>query len=1225
MAIRVFLRDGPQRAIALATDSHVLIFRHSPSTSGQQTKYGSSTSISESGTPRCIVEFSPWGEQDMNGYRTLSSLSIQGTLGLVTINGDVFLCVVNGSSKVAEVRPGERVNRILSVEFHCLNSSQYDHLLHDQVNPFPTDHLDADGFDHGGHREPLLEHPCMALKKLLSGGTFYYSADFDLTKRIQDRPAEASTISIDSLDAGFLWNTYMIQPLVDFRSRLSRREKEALDASRILTSAIRGFAGTVPVPPSSSPARKENRGLPSNMTLISRLSCRRAGTRFNARGIDDDGNVANFSETETIFTTDHLCFSYVQCRGSVPLFWEQASGLPGQQKITVTRSSEATQPAFDKHMQRLSETYGDIVVVNLLSEEKPQELQLTRQYMHHIDSSTLNHHTKGAESEHRHIIPVNYDFHAETRGPNGYEAASGIRRWIETAARAFEYYLSQDSAELITENGKQQSVLGQNEILKQAGVFRTNCLDCLDRTNLVQTIISQIAFEIFLEQQGEHRPTSDFWARHGMLWADNGDALSKIYAGTGALKSSFTRSGKMSLAGTLADIRKSAQRFYINNVEDKGRQTTMDMLLGRLVGQTSVHLFDPINDWVMGELNRRAPEFTHSEKINIWVGTFNLNGKTHGIDEDLSPWLCPNVEDEFKAPEIVAVAFQEIVNLDVNQILSTDPVRRSMWEQAVRETLNYKAKKRGHEEYVMLRGGQLVGASLSVFVKASVLPKIRNVEGAVKKTGLSGMAGNKGAVAIRMEFADTSICLVTAHLAAGFGNYDERNQDYRTIASGLRFQHNRAIDDHKTVIWFGDFNYRIGLENERARALIKKRDLGQLYENDQLNLQMVHGKAFPHYSEQTPQFLPTYKFNIGTDEYDTSDKARIPAWCDRVLTKGDNIRQLYYDSAPLRFSDHRPVWALFSCTVSVVEQAKRDQISNQLYAKRRAVVGNHTAGATADSDDESLYGYESIEAGLPPASSDKRKWWLDNGMPARSTVQPPGAGHIPNPARPSNPFSASSEPDWVKVEKPGSTPPSRPASLYSNASSTVQGGSLAGQSQGEIVPRKLPPPLKPTPPPQQVNKPANIDGTTDALARSQSLQFPRKPAPPPKPSKPNLLRTTSNTSSTAASVKSVPPPPEPRRANNTPTNTTRNVFPPPPIRANGDTEKRSTAPVPPPPRKPVKTTSWGSDVSTTRKPVGLPESHEKPPALPMRRPTAPIMDDDEETGGLKGWEPLKPS
>lgn len=72
----------------------------------------------------------------------------------------------------------------------CLNSSSYDSLLNDEVNPYPTDTLDEEGFETGfgrGKGEGLLEHPCLALKKLLSSGTFYYSSDFDLTRRLQDR------------------------------------------------------------------------------------------------------------------------------------------------------------------------------------------------------------------------------------------------------------------------------------------------------------------------------------------------------------------------------------------------------------------------------------------------------------------------------------------------------------------------------------------------------------------------------------------------------------------------------------------------------------------------------------------------------------------------------------------------------------------------------------------------------------------------------------------------------------------------------------------------------------------------------------------------------------------------------------------------------------------------------------------------------------------------------
>ena len=102
------------------------------------------------------------------------------------------------------------------------------------------------------------------------------------------------------------------------------------------------------------------------------------------------------------------------------------------------------------------------------------------------------------------------------------------------------------------------------------------------------------------------------------------------------------------------------------------------------------------------------------------------------------------------------------------------------------------------------------------------------------QTGLSGIAGNKGGCAIRLEYSNTRICFVTAHLAAGFANYDERNRDYDTICHGLRFQKNRSIDDHDTIIWLGDFNYRIGLGNHNVRELVLQGDYQKLYDNDQV-------------------------------------------------------------------------------------------------------------------------------------------------------------------------------------------------------------------------------------------------------------------------------------------------------------------------------------------------------------------------------------------------------
>ena len=117
------------------------------------------------------------------------------------------------------------------------------------------------------------------------------------------------------------------------------------------------------------------------------------------------------------------------------------------------------------------------------------------------------------------------------------------------------------------------------------------------------------------------------------------------------------------------------------------------------------------------------------------MGTFNLNGKGKGIGEDLSAWLCPKINQSQRPPDIVAVGFQEIVELNAQQIMSTDPARRREWELAVARTLNEDARKRKSEEYVLLRSGQLVGAALFIFVKSNVLKSIKNVEGSVKKVG----------------------------------------------------------------------------------------------------------------------------------------------------------------------------------------------------------------------------------------------------------------------------------------------------------------------------------------------------------------------------------------------------------------------------------------------------------------------------------------------------------
>ena len=254
--------------------------------------------------------------------------------------------------------------------------------------------------------------------------------------------------------------------------------------------------------------------MPSQLTLISRLSCRRAGTRFHSRGIDDDGNVANYVETETVYWfPSGLSFSFAQIRGSLPIFWEQSAGLlPQQQKIQITRSVDATQPAFNKHFENLELNYGTVHVLNLLSMSKAGEAEITQRYNLHIQKSPQNQGLQGVGHIDRCLLEkTQFDFHAETRGSGGFEAANQIRHLVQAHVEGFSYF-STEKAEAGT----------ANVILQQEGVFRTNCLDCLDRTNLIQTIISRMVLELYFKDNGE-RSDADFWVKHSSLWADNGD------------------------------------------------------------------------------------------------------------------------------------------------------------------------------------------------------------------------------------------------------------------------------------------------------------------------------------------------------------------------------------------------------------------------------------------------------------------------------------------------------------------------------------------------------------------------------------------------------------------------------------------------------------------------------------------------------------------------------
>lgn len=191
---QILIREYPHRAIAIASNSHALILRHSTAASDAiangSLAYASSgrqrSAAADNGASKCMVEFSPAPESLLSDYRPLTPRPIYGTLGLITIERDVFLCVITQASRVATLRPGETVEKIEAVQFFCLNSAEYDDVV--ALDPYDLESDATSVYGQGlGRRDVPVEHPCQELQKLLSNGTFYYSTDFDVTNRMQDR------------------------------------------------------------------------------------------------------------------------------------------------------------------------------------------------------------------------------------------------------------------------------------------------------------------------------------------------------------------------------------------------------------------------------------------------------------------------------------------------------------------------------------------------------------------------------------------------------------------------------------------------------------------------------------------------------------------------------------------------------------------------------------------------------------------------------------------------------------------------------------------------------------------------------------------------------------------------------------------------------------------------------------------------------------------------------
>ncbi|KAI9712167.1 MAG: hypothetical protein M1812_007005 [Candelaria pacifica] len=557
------------------------------------------TSPSSPAAPTLVVD-RPSGDLRLNDGTLLGSKrvsSIAGILGIIKLRLDKYIIVITKAQPMGRLK-GHMVYKIIATEFLPLRERP----LHDP---------DEDTY-------------LSLLKALLKAGPLFFSYSFDLTNSFQ-RQAQSDLASPmwKRADDRFFWNRFVQTDLIDFRlggasangSRQASGQQTGVDP--YILPVMFGMMRIVPT---------AIKATPMTFVLITRRSRHRAGTRYFSRGIDEQGHVSNFNETEQIVlindTTGGLggfaggngvengkvggnrsqevqALSYVQTRGSVPVYWAEVNNLHYVPNLEV-RGVESAVAAAKEHFDEQISVYGDNYLVNLVN-QKGREVRVKEAYeqMVRILVSSPSERTQAnrvTDEKFRTVEPgrrhqqfdrlhyVYFDFHNETKGLQWHRAELLLNK-LNDALLQQQYFRGADMP---------GDPSGRLEVRnQQTSVVRTNCMDCLDRTNVVQSMLARwtlnrMLMDLGVLQQGQSASDdTNFEALFRNIWADNADIVSKSYSGTGALKTDFTRTGKRTRAGAFQDFQNSVTRYVRNNFMDGPRQDGFDLFLGTYLPSTS--------------------------------------------------------------------------------------------------------------------------------------------------------------------------------------------------------------------------------------------------------------------------------------------------------------------------------------------------------------------------------------------------------------------------------------------------------------------------------------------------------------------------------------------------------------------------------------------------------------------------------------------------------------
>ncbi|ESW25894.1 hypothetical protein PHAVU_003G074300 [Phaseolus vulgaris] len=378
----------------------------------------------------------------------------------------------------------------------------------------------------------------------------------------------------------------------------------------------------------------------------------------------------------------------------------------------------------------------------------------------------------------------------------------------------------------------------------------------------------------------------------------------------------------------------------------------------------------PVDNMIRSELAAKELIYTRRHNVRILVGTWNV-GQGRASQDSLSSWLGSIASDV----GIVVVGLQEVEMgagfLAMSAAKETVGLEGSAMGQWWLDTIG-KALEEG-KAFERMGSRQLAGLLVSLWVRKNLRTHVGDIDAGAVPCGFGRAIGNKGGVGLRIRVYDRIMCFVNCHLAAHLEAVNRRNADFDHIYRNMVFTRSSNLltaaagvstavhvlrgtnatggsseepkpdlSEADMVVFFGDFNYRLfGISYDEARDFVSQRCFDWLREKDQLRAEMKSGKVFQGMREALIKFPPTYKFERhqpGLGGYDSGEKKRIPAWCDRIIYRDTRAAPTYecsldcpvmssilqYDACmDVTDSDHKPVRCKFNVKISHVDRSIR--------------------------------------------------------------------------------------------------------------------------------------------------------------------------------------------------------------------------------------------------------------------------------------------------------------